>query len=277
MRDPSLHITRSDLKKVLKKVLPDHINIDKVTDKIMKKGRIYAPNSRKFVANTKKSENKGRKIITSSTKDAELFSLLLMHKRKSLKHKGLRQIKAGSRDWTLIKEIVVIANEFCETYNLDKREGYIEFINIGIDRMAKFMLPKLLNMGNSIIDIYAFKLMLDKDETPDRTMEIYKFYRSLIVSKTGLFVDYSKPEKYVYFLLVKKECKKIGISAEEYIKAQFYALEWRNGYPDPIQLVGEKAIQNLTKYLFEKGISLRKDFRDSIDWSKIKSLSRDKD
>jgi len=276
MRDPSLHITKSDLKKILKTLLPEK-DEEKMADKIFKKARLYTPHSRKFVVTSKKSQTKAERISSSSIKDAELFSLILLHKRKSMKHRGLKQIKAGSRDWLIVKDIVNIANEFCETYELEKREGYIEFINIGIERMAKFMLVKLLNMGTSIIDIYGFKKQLEQDDTPKQTEEIYKFYRSQIISKTGLFVDYSKPEKYVYFLLVKNKANELGISGEEYIKAQFYALEWRNGYPDPIQLIGDKAIQNLNKYLYEKGISLKKPVSSPINWEKIKAMSSDKD
>ena len=278
MRDPSLHITRSDLIKILKDIGHSKgvSNVEWYADLIMKKARLYTPHSRKFVSKTKKSDNKANKIASVSIRDAELFSQILLHKRKSLKHRGISQIKAGSRDWLTVKNIVTLANEFCEVYDLDKREGYIEFINIGIERMAKFMLVKFLNMGSSIIDIYGFKKELDEDETPKQTEELYKFYRSQIVQKTGLLVDYSKPEKYVYFLRVKNEANKLGISGEEYIKAQFYALEWRNGYPDPIQLVGDKAIQYLNKYLFEKGISL-KTKSSKVDWSKIKSLRDDKD
>lgn len=279
MRDPSLHIKRSDLIKIIKDIGYNKSKSDaeRYVDLIMKKARLYTPHSRKFVSKTKKSDDKANKIVSVSIKDAELFSQILLHKRKSLKHRGISQIKTGSRDWLTLKNIVTLANEFCEVYNLNKREGYIEFINIGIERMAKFMLVKFLNMGNSIIDIYGFKKEIEQDETPKQTEKIYSFYRAQIISKTGLVVDYSKPEKYVYFIRVKNEANKLGIRGEEYIKAQFYALEWRNGYPDPIQLVGDKALQYLNKYLYEKGISLNKKTKSSIDWTKIKALRDDTD
>jgi hypothetical protein len=279
MRDPSLHITRSELIKLLNEAGCDkgHSDIEWLANFILKKAYKKSPTARHITVSNDRMEKKIKKVLASSISDAELFSMLLMHKRKSLKHKGITQIKAGSRDWNTIKEITVIANEFCETHKLDKREGYIEFINIGTERMAKFMVVKFLNMGGSIMDIYGYKRELAKDDKKDQTKSLHDFYQHLILSKTGLSIQYlDKPEKYVYFYRSRLQANKLGISGQEYIKAQFYALEWRQGYPDPIQLVGEKALQNLNKYLYEKGISIKKDTHNKIDWGTIKSLGGDR-
>ena len=60
----------------------------------------------------------------------------------------------------------------------------------------------------------------------------------------------------MYFIKVREEAKKIGISPDIYVKAQFHGFEWRDGIPDPVQLVGTKAIDRLNKYLFEKNIKV---------------------
>jgi len=275
MRDPSLHITKSQLIKILNKVL-DVEDSKGIVDKIMKKARKLTPVHRGITVSSDRLEKKVKKATVSTIADAELFSLILLHKRRSLKHRGLRQIKTGSRDWNLVKDITSLANEFCEAYNLEKKQGYIHFINIGIERMNKFMLVKFLNMASSIIDIYGYMNELDKDDHPNKTKELYTFYQNQILSKTGLRVNYERPEKYVYFYRARQQAEQIGISGIEYIKAQFYALEWRSGYPDPAQLVNDKAIQNLNKYLYEKGINLKQK-KSKIDWKAIKKLGNDND
>lgn len=281
MRDPSLHITESNLKKILKE-LDLHVvfgtKFDQAVKMIMNKGRLYSANHRKITVNQKAIEAKTTRVLNSTTKDAELFSLLLLHARRKLNHRGLTQIKQNSREWLTLKEVVNLANEFCETFSMEKREGYIHFINIGISKMNKFMLVKFTPMGNSIIETYSAKLELEDDKNSTETEKMYNFYVNQILSKTGVPVDYkNNPDKYVYFLRARLLAEQVGVNAITYIKAQFYALEWRNGYPDPIQLVGEKAMQHLNKYLFENKISVIKanTNKGKIDWNKIKSLGND--
>jgi len=276
MRNPSLHITRSELIRILEEVIGTNQSKEIIADKILKKARKKAPIHRGITVNSDRMEKKAKKMVMANMSDAELFSHLLLHKRRSMKHRGLTQIKAGSREWSVLKEVTLLANEFCETHNLEKREGYIEFMNIGIERMAKFMLVKFLNMANSIIEIYSFIKELQEDEHPQKTEKLYHFYQNQILSKTGMSVDYKKPEKYIYFYRARLQANELKISGVDYIKAQFHALEWRSGYPDPAQLTNSKALQNVTKYLYEKGINIRQK-ESTIDWAAIKRLGNDQD
>lgn len=278
MRDPSIHITESRLGQILTDLGFDKPN--KLAKRIVSKAKIYPVNNRKLMVNNNKTEKKVNRVMVSKNSDAELFSLILLHTRRKLKHRGITQIKQNSRDWLTIKEIVVMANEFCETFKLDKKIGYVKFIEIGVSKMAKFMLVKFLNMGGAIIETYASILELEGDDKTLETEKLHNYYQSQILSKTGIITDYTKnPDKYVYFYRARVLANKLGVDAITYIKAQFYALEWRNGYPDPIQLVGDKAINYLNKYLFENKISVNKKEiqRGRIDFSKIKELGGEDD
>jgi hypothetical protein len=280
MRDPSIHITESNLRKILKEFDMDVImdkNFDKFISQFMGKAKLYSVSNRSISVTNKTLEKKTNRVLNSTIADTELFSQLLLHTRRKLKHQGLVQIKPGSRDWLILKEIVSLANEFCETFSLEKREGYIHFINIGVSKMNKFMLVKFTPMGSSIIETFQAQLDLQDDDKPKETEKMYNFYVNQILSKTGIPIDYTKnPDKYIYFYKARVLAKGLGVDALTYIKAQFYALEWRNGYPDPIQLIGDKAVQYLNKYLFENKISVKKpEEKSKIDWKKIKSLGND--
>jgi hypothetical protein len=279
MRDPSLHISESNLTRILREIgIP---KAAEVAQQLIKKGKLHTLNNRKLTVSTKKMEKKVNRILNSTTADAELFSQLLLHTRRKLKHRGLTQIKQNSREWLIIKDIVSLANEFCETFKLEKREGYIHFINIGISKMNKFMLIKFNPMGNSIIETYSAMLELEDDDSPKKTESMHQFYQSQILSRTGIPIDYSKnPDKYVYFYRCKLLAKELNIDGNTFIKAQFYALEWRNGYPDPVQLVGDKAMNNLNKYLYENNITIgvkKSESNGKIDWEKIKALGDGED
>ena len=53
-----------------------------------------------------------------------------------------------------------------------------------------------------------------------------------------------------------------------YIKAQFASFEWRDGVPDPIQMVGDKALERLNKYLYQNNIQVKKNGK-KVNWDKI--------
>ena len=278
MRDPSIHITESKLVSILKQIMPKGVNVEDLAQRITRKAKTHTLNQRKIDISNKRTENKVRKIMSSSNSDAELFSHLLLHTRRKLKHKGLIQIKQNSRDWLTVKEIVNLANEFCETFEMDKREGYIKFIEIGISKMNKFMLVKFTPMGSSIIETFMCMQELQDDPKPSETEKLHDYYQKTIISRTGIALIYKdKPDKYVYFYRARLLAEKLKVNPLVFIKAQFYALEWRNGYPDPIQLVGDKAIANLNKYLFEKGTPEESRKTSKIDFSKIKKMGGDDD
>lgn len=58
----------------------------------------------------------------------------------------------------------------------------------------------------------------------------------------------------------------MGVKYKDYIRAQFNAMGFRNGIPHPAQLVGEKASERLTTYLFENEKSINR-----VDSTKRKS------
>lgn len=277
MRDPSIHITQSRLVKIIDSLFKKSIKSEELARLIVKEARKYTLNNRKIDITNKKVEKKVTRVISSTNSDTELFSLLLLHYRRKLKHRGITQIKQNSRDWLTVKEIVTLANEFCETFSLEKREGYLEFIKIGISKMNKFMIVKFTPMGSSIIETYQAMLELKEDKYPEKTQRCHDYYQKTIIAKTGVAMDYKdNPDKYVYFYRVRLLAERLKVDPLVFIKAQFYALEWRNGYPDPIQLTNDKAINHLNKYLYEKG-DTKPQKTTKIDFSKIKKMGESQD
>ena len=98
------------------------------------------------------------------------------------------------------------------------------------------------------------------DPTPQETKKAYDYYNWTISEKTGIpNMGYDKvPEKYAIFVQIKEEANKIGISTKHYIAAQFEAFGWRDGVPDPLQMIGQKALLRIPKYCYEHGINLNK-------------------
>ena len=122
--------------------------------------------------------------------------------------------------------------------------------------MTRFNLNKFNSIHQRICEVYGANLEISKDLTPGETFKVKLEYEKLLGEK-GRVIDFKTiPEKYVWFIKAKEECHRLNVPIEHYIKAQFWGLEWCNGIPDPIQLVGNKAIDRLNKYLSEFNINL---------------------
>lgn len=256
-RDPSLHIKFSDLEKVLKDVLPRGVDVKGFTELVMKKARPYALNTRAISITTERVEKKANKILASSTKDADLMARTIYSVRIGLKHKGVVQIRPTARDWGMVKELASLATNFALDFNLEKRKAYIEYIKIAATKMKSFNLSRIASMHESISKTYEAEIEIRNDPSPDLTRYIHDYYRVKVGKKTGMLNKYTDdPEKYVYFVRVAKLCKSLGLKGEYYIDSQFAALAYRESFPEPPQLIGQKSKERLNKWLYEKNIKV---------------------
>lgn len=279
MRESSLHIKESDLKKVLDSLFTSEEGPLKWDTKALAKaivigGRKYAATNRNLLVDTQKLAKRAKKIITAVDADVYMFAKALIMHRKQRHHQGIAMIKAGSRDWGYLKEITALAVQFCNEVQMDKAEGFNYYISQCLDKVKKFSLPKLVSLYSAICNEYGATQRIQQDKHRSRTEHAHNFYRKIIAEKIGYSEDYTKqPEKYAAFIDVIKAVDEFGVRIEDYILAQFAGLEWHNGIPDPFQLYGDKAKERLMKYLYTKGLSIKDKSRSQqIDWKKIRKL-----
>jgi hypothetical protein len=257
-RDPSIHVTESQLALALGNVIElEGVDTNKLAKMLVNQLKTKTLINRSIIITNDKLEKKAKKLLSSSRGDADLLANIIFNTRMKLKHRGVKQIKPNTREWNTLKELTGLVIDFCNEFNLPKREGFIIFINIAIVKLNSItnFLNKLINMYEGIVNYYAAKLEIDQDDAPNITKAVHDMYTVQIINRTGLPSDYKdNPEKYVNFLKVRKKAKEIGITYEIYLKAQFHGFAWRNGVPDPIQLVAPQAMERLNKYMFENGI-----------------------
>lgn len=255
IREPSIHITRNDLQKILKSL---GIEEEYFVKEIMKRAKSYSLNSRNVMITNDKLEKKAKKIIQSSRKDADLFAQLIYAIRKSKKHRGISMMKPGGKDWDILKEVAASALYFTNEFNLKKRDGFIEYITIGMNKMKKFSLLKFKNLNESISETYDADTEIKEDDESDITEAMYNIYFQTILSNTGI-PDESKdiPERYVWFVRARIEAENLNIDPLIYIKAQFAGLDFANSIPHPTQLVGVKARDRVMRYAYKNKINLK--------------------
>lgn len=246
-RDPGIHLKESDLLKYLSRYYP---TID--SQKFVAGLKVYGTPHRLVVVSDDFIEKKVENMASSKRLDASIFAKVLYLYRKKLRHVGVQPIKPTSRDWVMVKKITKIAIEFCDIYKLPLERGFSEFIRIGLIKMQKFSLIKFLSLGEAIGTYYQAELEIKQDKKPTITQQGYEYYTQIIIDKTGIDPNYKHfPEKYVFFYKARLLAEQHKVSITDYIKAQFQGFEWRSDYPDPAQLIGDKAIQRLAKAQFQ--------------------------
>lgn len=251
-REPSIHVTEKVLRKAIREVLAiTEYELSEVIKKCSKTQLTH----RKLDMKNDRVEKKAKMIVSSEKGDAQLFSALLVSVRRQLKHRGISQIKEGSKDWLMVKEVCSLANDFCESFEMNKREGYIEFIKIALSKMQKFGLNKINQMCSGISDTYAAKLEIAEDRYTDITAKLYQRYNMRVLERTGIAFTYKEdqPEKYVFFVQAAIICKELGIHPEIYIDSQLESFVFKDSIPDPAQLVGSKARGRAVQHLYNSG------------------------
>lgn len=277
-RSPSIHITKNNLALVLKQVLGlgsnDKTDYNLLAERILISGKRYSLSNRSLVVDKAKLVKSTSRVLLSTRDDAGSFSQLLLSIRRQRHHKGIALIKPGSREWLQIKEIAKLAMDFCNDFSLKRDEGFKAYINLALNKMQKYSLLKFNSIHQSICDDYDALQIIKQDITPLETQKVKQVYEKHLGEK-GVFRDYrDSPDKFVCFVKAKEECHKLSVPIDHYVKAQFWGLEWCNGIPDPVQLIGPKAIDRLNRYLAEHNINIVKDKIDHNKKEKIADLKK---
>lgn len=274
-REPSIHITSKNLKSILEDVLSLELSSDDL-NLIMSKSRKVSLDNRIVISSSDKIEKKINTITKSTKGDTELLADIIYSLRKKLKHRGISRIKQNTTDWTNLKNLSEVCINFSNDFELDKRKGFIVYCEIGLNKISSFRnyISKLVQMSESISNEYESIYVIDNDDNKELTSELHNIYTSFVSKYTGIIQDFSdNPSIYVNFCKLSKllttELK--NIKPEIYIKSQFEGLIWTDSYPEPYQLVTDKAITRLNKYLYENNINT--DNKKAIISNKLKRLS----
>lgn len=262
-REPSIHITESKLAKILFDLMdvegsPVNWNYKKLAEDIVKRSQKFSLNSRSLSVSNDKLDKKVKQLVKASESDAMMLSNLIYHIRRSkTKLYTKTKVEPDSKEYGALKELTAICIEFCNTFELEKKEGFIKYLNIAIPKISSSLnfTGKLVNLAEKVYSIMEAEKLILEDEDSSETKEIYNIYSKLIAEQNGLIINYDKdPTIYKHFIEVRRLTDEIDIPSDIYIKAQFHGLMWTDSYPEPQHLVGDKAMARLSKYMYENKI-----------------------
>lgn len=267
-RDPSIHLLESDLTRLLSGIL-DPL----VVQRLLQKAKAISCTGRSMLATGQKESKKAHLVLQASKKDADTLANVIYATRVKMQHRGVKKISEGDRDWPLVKELAGVINKFAKEFELQKREAYIKYIDLAFKsiKTMRGYLHKLRDAADQVYQEMDAQLKLQQGFTQS-VHDIYTYYVSKIIDMTGISLNLDKDAKKMsYFVEVEEHCNSINGDPYDYIDAQFEALEWCNSYPEPAQLVGQKAIERFTKYLVKhkKTLGNRKKEEKKINWNKL--------
>lgn len=250
MRDPSIHISKSQFKHILSDLGIKRFPVDR----LFIKAKEVSLNSRIIYVTSNKDKKKISNITLASTGDANLAADILYSVQIHLKHRGVKRIKEGTSQWSNCKRLAEVCNTFCEDFNLEPREGYILYIKKGFERLGsntRNYINRLISMSQIIAESIQASQYISQDSDPELTEEIYEYYQKVIADRTGIKLDFKDPDKYIYFVKLREFCEVQGIDPIEWVDAQFEGLLWCNGIPDPDKLIGDKAQSYYAKFKYK--------------------------
>lgn len=273
MREPSIHITKSQFEEILNTLEVDNFPVEA----FFVIARKEAINTRAVVVSNKGTTKKVTNILLASKGNASLVADILYATRIKLKHRGVRKInESNTREWALCKKLAEICNTFCEDFKFDTREGFIKYIETGLKRMTDYrnVMQRLISMQENITNQIDAEIELKEDKDPGFTKDIHDEFIKRVASVTGIYESYEhQPEKYVHFLRIHNLMDEKDWNVFQFLDAQFEALAWCNGLPEPSQMYNDKAIERYNKYLYKNKSKQLLDNEPQVEgslWDKIK-------
>lgn len=273
MREPSIHITKSQFEEILNILEVDNFPVEA----FFVIARKEAINHRAVLVSNNKNTKKVSNILLASKGDAALVADILYATRIKLKHRGVRKInESNSREWANCKKLAEVCNTFCEDFKFDTREGFIKYIELGIKKMDgnyNNLLNRLSAMSEKISDLYSATLEMEEDSGNAKV--IHDYFIKRVADVTGIYESFvNQPDKYIHFVRLDKFLSEKGWDPTQFIDAQFESLAWCNGLPEPSQMYNDKAIERYNKYLFKhKNHSQSEEPKvEGSLWSKINKL-----
>lgn len=273
-RIPSIHIRKDDLEKVLR--LHGPITLENIDD-MLKICRRYSLETRSIFIDSKIEKQKIEKRVDTPTGDANLLSDIIYSVRVSLKHIGVTKIKQGDNQWSSLKGLVSVVNEYCNARDIPKKEGYTNFVRTGLELLNNgkkkpnyaFICNNLLQMADTIAWELEAKYLIANDQAPEATAALHNAYVRMVSDRTGIYQTYNKnPNDYINFIKARDVADSLNIDYEDYVFCHFKYLEFCGGIPKITDLHGENATKRVIPYLSEAP-NVKRD-TPKIDWSSFK-------
>jgi len=279
MRNPSLHILRSDLIKVLEKTLNGKVSdYEKLADKIFETSVPYQIKNRYLVKGNAETVRKAKRTIEASAKvesySPEQFNGLLAALRQQEGHRYVKRITKGTTEWNMLKEVLQLAADFVEAFKFKPvEEGYKRFLKIGMGLMKRnFALSKYKYHAAKIHEYYEAEKIIEDDDNQDATLEFWQIWMAKMQEYTTTQMDILKPETFVHMIYGRQEADEAGADYDTWITAQFEELSFLTAVPELSQFHGDNAVLRYKKHISKSHAPVKKTVKAAREEEEIYNL-----
>lgn len=264
MRNPSLHIKKSDLVTVLKGLGMSDLDAYNFSENIMRAALKFPVSDRidKLIDQTltirKKVETSIKADLSMPENGVEIFNQLLISERmKQQKWIKPKPIRKADREYLLLKDVAAIAWRFSEHFDIRPlKEGVTEFIKAGLKYMGKYSLSRFKYYEKNIYEDFEATIVCAHDGNSALTKQLYAAWRSNMEA-LGADIDITEiqfiPQKYQHFVYASAQINDTGIEINPagWVDAQFEGLIFLNVVPELSQLYGENAKKRYDRHLLK--------------------------
>lgn len=262
MRDPALHITKSDFLIVLTKVLGstklhEMKGIEQIVDDVYAAAIPYHIKNRYIIKGDTKTIKQMARVIDHrnvASFSVERFNGLLNNLRQLKGARFIQKLNKGSKEWLLLGEILTTADSFVTTFQFEiPEEGYKAFINLGLDLMGRnYGLNKFKYYASKIHEKYEAVKVLEEDNYPEGTIKFWEAWKVAMSEHAGGSYDIVIPEKMIHMIYGRQEADEAKARYTDWIEAQFDQLAFMEHIPELSQFYGQNAKLRYDKYQLNK-------------------------
>jgi len=255
MQNPAIHITQSVFIENKEKIKTLCSNPEKLFRFL---ASLPSVSHRSVVKTNIKVKKKLDKITGNSTENVNKFYLQLKTYLETTHHK-LRLIRPQDSEYSNLKQVTAIADEFCEFFNLEHTKGYNAFIYKAVELMGKrFQLSKINYFSQKIFDSQQDKIVMKADlkiaENKKNTVQLYNIWQEIVLKYTGQTIEIQSEDDFIHFIYARQEADYCGATYYDWIDSQFDKLTSIGFTPSYGALYGLKSVTRYKSYMQDKGL-----------------------
>jgi hypothetical protein len=252
MRDPALHIKRSNLILVMNQL---KLDVTQIND-LMRLALRYSIRNRVFVTTKAIGKKKSDRFIASDTGLLEQFNRIYMGVMLNNHIKVIPITKANPQHLTL-KEVCWQAGEFCKLFSLDFEVGFKTYIELGLKILNKrFSIYRLKGASQRIVEYHQEMQMIQNDITPKDTDNMVVAYTTAIKHfySTNIEIDNNNNStQRAHFIYMKEVADKANADYFDWVFAHFERYLYLNSIPSFSQLYSDQSILIYKTYMAKVG------------------------
>jgi hypothetical protein len=267
MRNPAIHIRRSDLLKAMKEIGFD-VTMGDVND-IFKASLKYSIRNRVLI--TTKNRKKVERYVEASTNLVTDFNRIYQGVVVANNIKAMA-IHKGSQQYLTLTEVTNQAVEFCQLFDLGYETGFKLFVELGLKILRnKFSIYRLKGCASRIVEHWKSKLVIDGDDKPKQTDIMVVAWHTAVKTYYSKNIGLDDPELRSHFIYARIDADSMDADYYDWMYAQFEKWHYLNQIPHFTQLYGDNA--KIVYQMYMAKINPTKE--DSTYFNKVKNVKKE--